>query len=108
MECCVCVYIWDVYRAGTSIHRGLVEGLTHGEGDMGGTDAGGRLDGQTLVLLGDFHGRAGGRSHCNLPQEHIHTCSQTNTIKVKQLKLSPSVLHGLTFHAAGLSSFSAS
>jgi len=63
---------WDVYRAGTSIHRGLVEGLPHGEGDVGGADAGGRLDGQTLVLLGDLHRRAGGRSHCDLPQEHIH------------------------------------
>lgn len=63
-----------VYRAGTPVHCGLVEGLTHSEGDIGGADAGGRLDGQTLPLLGDFHCRLGGRSHRNLPQEHIHTC----------------------------------
>ena len=64
----------NVYRAGPSIHRGLVEGLTHGEGDVGRTDTGGRLDGQSLSLLGDFHGWAGSRRHCNLSQEHIHTC----------------------------------
>lgn len=63
----------DVYRAGTSIHRGLAERLTHGEGDIGGADAGGCLDGQSLFLLGDFHCRAGRRCHCNLPQEHVDT-----------------------------------
>lgn len=63
----------DVYRAGAAIHRRLIEGLTHSEGDMGGADACGCLDGQTLSLLGDFHCWAGGRRHCNLPQEHIHT-----------------------------------
>lgn len=50
---------------------------------MGGADAGGRLDGQALVLLGDFHRWAGGRSHCDLPQEHIHTCSHTNRADIK-------------------------
>lgn len=73
---------WDVYRAGTSIHCGLIEGLTNSEGDMGGTDTGGCLDGQTLSLLGDFHCRARGRRHCNLPQENIHTCSHTNRTNV--------------------------
>lgn len=43
------------YRTGTSIHCGLVEGLTHGEGDVGRADGGAGLDGQTLPLLGDFH-----------------------------------------------------
>lgn len=70
------------YRAGTSIHCGLIEGLTHGEGDMGGADAGGCFDGQTLILLGDFHCRAGGCCRCNLPQEHIHTCSHTNRTNI--------------------------
>ena len=71
------MFIWEVkrgaYRAGTSIHCGLTEGLTNSEGDMGGADAGGGLNGQTLSLLGDFHCWAGGRRHCDLPQEHIHT-----------------------------------
>ncbi len=81
----VCVYwhytgmlhgmLRDAYRAGTSIHRGLIEGLTHGEGDVGSADARRCLDGQTLSLLSDFHCRAGGRCHRNLPQENIHTCS---------------------------------
>lgn len=55
------------YRAGTSIHRVLIKGLANSEGDEGGADAGGRLDGQALPLLGDFHRGAGGCCHCNLP-----------------------------------------
>lgn len=62
-----------VYRAGASIHCGLTEGLTHSEGDVGGADAGVRLDGQTLSLLCDFHCRAGGCCYRDLPEEHIHT-----------------------------------
>lgn len=65
------------YRAGTSIHCCLIEGLTHSEGDMGGADAGGCLDWQTLSLLGDFHRRTGGSCHCYLSQEHIHTWPHT-------------------------------
>lgn len=61
-----------VYRAGPTIYCGLAEGLTHGEGNMGGANAGGSLDGERLFSLGDFHCRTGGRRHCNLSQEHIH------------------------------------
>lgn len=61
------------YRAGASVDCGLAEGLSHGEGDMGGADAGGRLDGQALPLLRDLHRRAGRGRHGNLTQEHIHT-----------------------------------
>lgn len=65
-----------MYRAWTPVHCDLIEGLTNNEGDVGRTDTGGGLDGQTLSLLGDFHCWAGGRYHCNLPQENIHTCMQ--------------------------------
>lgn len=71
------------YRAGASIHRVLIKGLTNSEGDEGGADTGGRLDGQALSLLGDFHRGAGSCCHCNLPQENVHTCSHTtNTMNV--------------------------
>lgn len=63
----------NVYSAWTSVHSGLIEGLSHGKGDMGGADAGGCLDGQAVSLLSDLHRWAGSRCHRNLPQEHIHT-----------------------------------
>lgn len=43
------------YRAGTSIHCALIEGLTNSERDMGRADTGGCPDGQTFSLLSDFH-----------------------------------------------------
>ena len=61
------------YRAGAPVHRGLTEGLSHGEGDVGGADAGGGLDGQGRLLLTDLHRGPGGCCHRYLPQEHIHT-----------------------------------
>lgn len=68
------------YRARASIHRVLIKGLANSEGDEGGADTGGRLDGQALSLLGDFNRRAGGCCHCNLPQENVHTCSHTTNV----------------------------
>lgn len=61
----------DVHRASTSVHRGLAEGLADGEGDVGGADAGGCLDGQVVSLLADFHYGAGGRCHGHLPEENV-------------------------------------
>lgn len=72
-----------VYRAGPPIHRGFTEGLTHGEGDVGGANAGGRLDGERLFLLGDFHGRTGGCRHGYLPQEHVNAWWSTNRTNVR-------------------------
>lgn len=64
----------NAYRAQAAVHCVLGERLAHGEGDDGGSDAGGRLDGEALALLADFHRGAGGRCHCNLPQQNVHTC----------------------------------
>lgn len=50
---------------------------------MGGADAGGGLDGQSLPMLGDFYRWAGGRCHCNLPQENIHTWRRTKKRNIK-------------------------
>ena len=61
------------YRAGTSVHRGLVEGLSHGEGDLGGAHAGGGLDVEALPLLTDVHRGAGRCGHRDLPHKDIHT-----------------------------------
>lgn len=65
----------NVYRAQAPIHCVLVKRLANSEGDDGGSDAGVRPDGQAFALLADFHWGAGGRCHCNLPQQNIHTCS---------------------------------
>lgn len=61
----------DAYRAGASVHRGLAEGLADREGDVGGADARGGLDGQLVSLLADFHRRAGGCCHRHFPEEHV-------------------------------------
>lgn len=99
---------FTAYRAGSSVHRGLAEGLTHGEGDVGGADAGGRLDGQALSLLGDLHRRAGGGRHRNLPQEHIHTCAhrhtQTGLMSKWQLAVRWSAVRGMNVITAAHSS----
>lgn len=65
----------ECYSARASIHCVLIEGLAHGEGDMGGAYAGGGLDGETLSLLGDLYCRPGGCSHGYLPDKHVHTWS---------------------------------
>ena len=62
-----------VYRAGASVDRGLVEGLSHGEGDVGGSDGGEGSYGQSFSLLGDLHRRLGGCCHRYLTQHHVHT-----------------------------------
>lgn len=63
----------DMYRASTSVHRGLAEGLADGEGHVRRANAGGGLDGQVVSLLGDFDYRAGGGRHGDLPEENVHT-----------------------------------
>ena len=60
-----------MYRTSTAVHRGLTEGAAHGEGDVGGADAGGGLDGQVVSLLADLHHWAGGGRHCDLPEEKV-------------------------------------
>lgn len=77
----------DVYRAQAAVHCVLVERLADGEGDDGGSDAGGRLDGQALSLLTDFHRGARSRCHCNLPQQNVHTCwAQKHKLQMSQKK----------------------
>lgn len=61
-----------VYRARTPVHRALVELLPHGEGDVGGADGGGSLDGELLSVLRDLHQWLGGGFHCDLAQHHVH------------------------------------
>lgn len=67
-ELCRCVY-----RARPSVHRGLVEGLSHGEGDLGGAHAGGGLDVEGFPLLADLHRGAGRCGHCDLPHKDVDT-----------------------------------
>ena len=68
MICC-----WVGYRAGTSVHCGLVEGLTHSEGNLGGAHTGGGLDVEALPILADLHRGAGRCGHRDLPHKDIHT-----------------------------------
>lgn len=71
---CVCVC---AYRARTSVHRGLVKLLSHGEGDVGGAHGCGGFDGQGLPVLRDLHQRLGRRLHRDHAHHHVHTFSQT-------------------------------
>lgn len=54
---CVFAYVFvcresrSVYRAGASVHRGLIELLPHGESDVGGAHCGGGFNGQLLSVL---------------------------------------------------------
>lgn len=54
-----------------AVHRLLVELLAHVEVDLGGSDAGGRLDVELLTVLPDLHVRVGGGRHRHLPQHGV-------------------------------------
>lgn len=69
-------------RAGTSVHRALVELLPHSEGDVGGSDGGGGFDGQRLAVLCDLHQRFGRRLHRDLTQHHVHAQSFQEFLEV--------------------------
>lgn len=59
-----------------AVHRLLVELLAHAEVDLGGSDAGRRLDVEVLAVLPDLHVRVGGGGNRHLPQHGVDTWSE--------------------------------
>lgn len=73
------VFLWVcMYRAGMSIHSGLIKLLSNCEGDMGGPYRGGGLDWQGFSVLRNLHGWLWRGCDRNLTQHHIHTWQNTH------------------------------
>lgn len=75
-----------IYRAGTSIHSGLIKLLSNCEGDMGGPHRGGGLDWKRLSVLRNLHGWLWRCCDGNLTQHHVHTWQNTHAHQNNLLK----------------------